>query len=89
MDLPKVNCSNEKKERGDDDRILVYTTTEFVRQNLSHSKFKLTNDRTQADIIWFSQDFTEWDSLKPGQIINQFRYENCLTYKQRLADLIQ
>ncbi|KAI9274445.1 tubulin-tyrosine ligase family-domain-containing protein [Phascolomyces articulosus] len=87
--LPKTNCSNELKQRGSDKPILVYTTTEFVRRNLSNSNFKLTDDRSQADIIWSSQDFTEWDSLKSGQLVNQFRYENCLTYKQQLADLIQ
>ncbi|KAI9497822.1 tubulin-tyrosine ligase family-domain-containing protein [Zychaea mexicana] len=80
--------SSEKK-LGEGDPILVYTTTEFVRRNLSAPHFKLTDALEKANIIWSSQDFAEWESLKPGQMVNQFRYENCLTYKQQFADLIQ
>lgn len=71
------------------DTIRVYTSTEFVRRFLTLPNVKLTDSFESADIIWSSQDFSDWDKLKKGQLVNQFKNENCMTFKQRLADLIQ
>ncbi|KAI8381422.1 tubulin-tyrosine ligase family-domain-containing protein [Radiomyces spectabilis] len=67
----------------------VYTTTEFVRQYLKLPNVKFTDDMTSADIIWSSQDFSAWDQLKPGQTINQYPNESCLTFKHNYANLVR
>lgn len=77
--------SNVEKQ----DVVKVYSTTEYVRQYLKLPNAKFTNSVDSADLIWCSQDFDGYDKLKPNQMINQFRYESCVTYKQRLAQLVQ
>ncbi|KAI8083348.1 tubulin-tyrosine ligase family-domain-containing protein [Gilbertella persicaria] len=69
--------------------VTVYTDTTFVKQFLKLNHVTLTEDRTKADIIWTSQDFSDWDALQPGQIVNQLPNEKCLTFKHHLAELIQ
>ncbi|KAL0091012.1 tubulin-tyrosine ligase family-domain-containing protein [Phycomyces blakesleeanus] len=69
--------------------VKVASTTPFVCDNLKLANTKLVTDEDKADIIWRSQDFMEWDSLKEHQTINQFPNEFCLTFKQNLAALIQ
>ncbi|KAG0169165.1 hypothetical protein DFQ30_003893 [Apophysomyces sp. BC1015] len=73
----------------DDAIIRVYTTTDFVRQFLRLPNIRFIESRESADIIWSSQDFNDWDQLKPTQTVNQFPNESCLTFKQNLANLIQ
>ncbi|KAI9008955.1 tubulin-tyrosine ligase family-domain-containing protein, partial [Phycomyces nitens] len=69
--------------------VKVASTTPFVCDNLKLANSKMITDEDKADIIWRSQDFMEWDTLKNHQTINQFPNEFCLTFKQNLAALIQ
>ncbi|KAI8145820.1 tubulin-tyrosine ligase family-domain-containing protein [Fennellomyces sp. T-0311] len=86
---PSISLPAKGTYQRKDGQLYVYSTTEFVRNNLSLPNVKLTDTREKADIIWSSQDFLDWDSLKAGQMINQFRYENCLTQKQKFTELVQ
>lgn len=40
-------------------------------------------------MLWFSQDFKDFDKLIKGQKINQFENESCVTFKQNLAALVK
>ncbi|KAI8375476.1 tubulin-tyrosine ligase family-domain-containing protein [Blakeslea trispora] len=71
------------------DTIIVYTDAPFVQQFLKLDHVKFTDDRSKADIIWISQDFSQWDTLSTKQAINQLPNENCLTFKHQLAQLVQ
>ncbi|KAJ8656628.1 hypothetical protein O0I10_007705 [Lichtheimia ornata] len=86
-DVQPVVQQQSKVEK--QDVVKVYSTTEYVRQYLKLPNAKFTNSVDSADLIWCSQDFDGYDKLKPNQMINQFRYESCVTYKQRLAQLVQ
>lgn len=68
--------------------IKVYTTADFVKQNLTLPHITFTDDLQDADIIWVVQDFNEWDKLKDNQRISQVPNESCLTYKHNLANLL-
>lgn len=68
--------------------IKVYTTADFVKQNLTLPHIVFTNDLESADIIWVVQDFSDWDKLKPNQRISQVPNESCMTYKNNLAQLL-
>ncbi|KAI8882515.1 TTL-domain-containing protein, partial [Backusella circina FSU 941] len=76
-----------KKDKSE--AIVVYTDTSFIQQYLKLDNVKFTENINQADIIWTTSEFKDWDSLKPGQIVNQFPNECCITYKQNMAQLIQ
>ncbi|KAF7729632.1 hypothetical protein EC973_004005 [Apophysomyces ossiformis] len=80
---------SEKQNAEDNTSLKVYTTTEFVRQFLKLPNVRFVDSRESADIVWSSQDFSEWEQLKANQIVNQFPNESCLTFKQNLANLIQ
>ncbi|OBZ80708.1 Tubulin--tyrosine ligase-like protein 12, partial [Choanephora cucurbitarum] len=67
----------------------VYTDAPFVQQFLKLDHVKFTDDLSRADIIWISQDFSEWDTLSAQQTINQLPNERCLTFKHQLAQLMQ
>lgn len=84
---PVVQQSQSKIEK--QDVVKVYSTTEYVRQYLKLPNAKFTTSIDSADLIWCSQDFDGYDKLQPNQMINQFRHESCITYKQRLAQLVQ
>jgi hypothetical protein len=69
--------------------IVIFTDTSFVQQYLKLDNVRFTENINQADIIWTTSDFQEWDSLKPGQIVNQFPNESCFTFKQNMSQLVQ
>lgn len=71
------------------DVIRVYTHTEFVKQYLTLPKVKFVDHLEAADIVWSSQDFSDWDKLKPHQKVNQLPNESCLTFKHNYAKLVQ
>ena len=68
----------------------IYTTTQFVRENLSLPGITFVDVKEDADLIWASQDISAdgFAVLKPSQFINQIPREECLTYKHRLAKLL-
>lgn len=67
--------------------IKVYTMTEFVRKNMN--KFSLAVSKEEADLIWHSQHFDQFDQLSPHQWINQIKGEEGLTYKHNFAALFR
>ncbi|RUP42994.1 tubulin-tyrosine ligase family-domain-containing protein [Jimgerdemannia flammicorona] len=67
----------------------VYTTADFVRNNLSLPHIAFTENQKETDLLWLSQDFYEFDGLCSGQRINQFVNESCLTYKHNFSDLVR
>lgn len=69
--------------------VKVYTTTDFVRANLNLPNVAFVDDPREADLLWFSQDFGGFKDLQPGQKVNQFVNEKCLTYKHNFAELIR
>lgn len=71
------------------DAVFVCTDTPFIQQFLKLDNVKFTENPAKADIIWSSNDFQGWDSLEPHQIINQLPNENCITFKNNFAELIQ
>ncbi|KAI9319950.1 tubulin-tyrosine ligase family-domain-containing protein [Dichotomocladium elegans] len=87
--IPDVQTAQPSEQASADGVVHVYSTTQYVRDHLKLAGAKFTGSPDSADLLWYSQDFEEWDKLKPGQTINQYRYESCLTQKQHLADLIQ
>ncbi|KAI8973286.1 tubulin-tyrosine ligase family-domain-containing protein [Mycotypha africana] len=83
LELLKKNSGSEKSTP-----IHVYTDTPFIQQFLKLENVVFTNDQSKADIIWSSSDFKDWDAVKPHQIVNQIPNEQCITFKQNLAELI-
>lgn len=75
--LPPSHCTSP---------FTVYTDIELVRRFLTHSSFKLTNERETADILWSYEHFKDFGSLRPGRFVNQFGCENVLTCKDLLVD---
>ncbi|RCI04396.1 Tubulin--tyrosine ligase-like protein 12 [Rhizopus stolonifer] len=83
-----IDCLKaQKKEKKDS--IVVYTDTPFVQQFLKLDNVKFTTELERADIIWLSNDFSDFASLKSHQTVNQIPNENCLTYKQNFAQLVK
>ncbi|KAF9393113.1 Tubulin--tyrosine ligase-like protein 12 [Podila verticillata] len=70
-------------------KLRLYTTTEWVATNCKLDNVELCDSEDQADMLWFSQDFKEFDKLIKGQKINQFENESCVTFKQNLAALVK
>lgn len=70
-------------------KLRLYTTTEWVATNCKLANVELVDSEDQADLLWFSQDFKDFDKLTKGQKINQFENESCVTFKQNLAALIK
>ncbi|KAF9923079.1 Tubulin--tyrosine ligase-like protein 12 [Linnemannia zychae] len=78
-----------KTHAAGDRKLRLYTTTEWVATNCKLPNVELVDSEDQADMLWFSQDFKEFDKLTKGQKINQFENESCVTFKQNLAALIK
>ncbi|KAG0328582.1 Tubulin--tyrosine ligase-like protein 12 [Dissophora globulifera] len=70
-------------------KLRLYTTTEWVATNCKLPNVELVDSEDQADLLWFSQDFKEFDKLRNGQRINQFVNESCVTFKHNLAALVK
>ncbi|KAF9583170.1 Tubulin--tyrosine ligase-like protein 12 [Lunasporangiospora selenospora] len=72
-----------------DKKLRLYTATEWVASNCKLENVELVDSEDQADILWFSQDFKDFEKLTKGQKINQFENESCVTYKHNLAALVR
>ncbi|KAF9438877.1 Tubulin--tyrosine ligase-like protein 12 [Entomortierella beljakovae] len=70
-------------------KLRLYTTTEWVATNCKLPRVQLVDSEDQADLIWFSQDFKDFNKLKKGQKINQIENESCITFKHNLAALVK
>lgn len=68
------------------EKIKVYTEYDLVRDLCD--PFEITEDKTEADILWLISHFTQYKELveeAPGVHINQFPFENVLTVKDLLS----
>nr|XP_057922279.1 tubulin--tyrosine ligase-like protein 12 isoform X1 [Doryrhamphus excisus] len=71
------------------DKILkVYSEMSQVTDNLTHTRFQLTDNEEEADIIWsynHIKDFRMLSEARPHVMLNQFPCENLITVKDCLA----
>ncbi|KAG0340073.1 Tubulin--tyrosine ligase-like protein 12 [Podila humilis] len=81
--------TNPRQSKKGDRKLRLYTTTEWVASNCKLDNVELVDSEDQADMLWFSQDFKDFDKLTKGQKINQFENESCVTFKQNLAALVK
>ncbi|KAI7864374.1 tubulin-tyrosine ligase family-domain-containing protein [Spinellus fusiger] len=79
----------ETTSHASSETVYVSTTTPFVRDSLKLPNCKFVEEKAKADIIWYSHDYTQWESLKSSQTVNQFPNESCLTFKHNLSNLVQ
>ncbi|KAG0283369.1 hypothetical protein BGZ97_008573, partial [Linnemannia gamsii] len=85
----KTLTRTPSQHKAGDRKLRLYTTTEWVATNCKLANVELVDSEDQADLLWFSQDFKEFDKLTKGQKINQFENESCVTFKQNLAALVK
>jgi tubulin--tyrosine ligase-like protein 12 len=71
-----------------DRKIRVYSEYQVINQNLSHPRFTLTDSMADADILWLTSHFKDYEGLSremPEKRINQFPCENVITIKDFLC----
>jgi len=71
-----------------DRQIKVYSEYEFINKNLTHPRFVMTDSMADADILWLSSHFKDYEGLSreaSDQRINQFPSESVLTVKDFLC----
>ena len=71
-----------------DRQIRVYSEYEFISQNLTHPRFRITDNMADADVLWLSSHFKEYLEFSqetPEKRINQFPCENVITIKDMLC----
>lgn len=67
------------------DRYRVYTECEYVSKYLTETTFVLTENRDDADILWLTEHFKDYDELSSQvKYVNQFPYEFVITVKDLL-----
>jgi tubulin--tyrosine ligase-like protein 12 len=62
----------------------VYSDIELVNEYLKNENFIIVNSPDDADILWFAQEFKNFENLSSNQIINQFPNEYCIVFKHML-----
>lgn len=71
------------------DKVLkVYSELSQVTNNLTHPRFKLTDDEEEADVLWsynHIKDFRTLSELRPNLLLNQFPCESLVTVKDCLS----
>jgi len=75
-----------------DRAIKVYSEYPFINQNLSHPRFSMTDNMADADILWLSSHFKEFEEFSretPEKRINQFPGENVITIKDMLCAVVR
>ncbi|VUZ44294.1 unnamed protein product [Hymenolepis diminuta] len=69
---------------------LVYTDMDLVARTLTSSKYKLTDNYDEADIIWTRKHIRDYESFSRNRshvYLNQFPNESVITVKDMLAAL--
>lgn len=69
-------------------KIKVYSDYSYICQYLTHDSFEITDSKSDADIIWLSSHFKQYNELsieKPNVFVNQFPFEHILTVKDLFA----
>ncbi|KAF9106301.1 Tubulin--tyrosine ligase-like protein 12 [Mortierella sp. AM989] len=89
FDQPFVKTLTRPQPKALNRKLRLYTTTEWVATNCKLDNVELVDSEDQADLLWFTQDFKEFEKLTKGQRINQLENESCLTYKNNLAALVK
>lgn len=67
----------------------VYARPKFIKNNLKLKEVQFVDSIGDADLVWDSQHFDEWEAVKPNALVNQCRDEETITYKQSLAGLLR
>ena len=75
-------------------KIKVLSDLPYVRENLNREEFELTNEVNEADILWLNLDYFKLAAnpdikLKSVVFKNQYPFENIITMKSHLTDLVQ
>ncbi|KAG0245627.1 tubulin-tyrosine ligase family-domain-containing protein [Mortierella sp. GBAus27b] len=89
FDQPFVKSLTRAQGQVPGRKLRLYTTTEWVVSNCKLPNVELVDSEEQADMLWFSNDFKEFEKLSKGQKINQFENESCMTFKNNLAALVK
>jgi hypothetical protein len=84
------------------EKIKVFSDLPYVRDNLKYERFEVTLDIDDADILWLNTDYFKFAenllnhevnnmkiTLKSTIFKNQFPFENVITMKSHLTDLVQ
>jgi len=82
--LNQTLCPQLPKDR----KIKVYSEYSFINNYLTHDSFEITDSKSEADIIWLSTHFKQYNELsieKPNVLINQFPFEHIITVKDLFA----
>jgi tubulin--tyrosine ligase-like protein 12 len=76
-----------------DKKIKVFSDLPYVRENVKSEKFEITLNIEEADIAWLNTDFFKLKengiNFKKNVFKNQFPFENIVTMKNHIVDLIQ
>ncbi|KAL6070558.1 Tubulin--tyrosine ligase-like protein 12 [Balamuthia mandrillaris] len=89
------NENDMKKKETEKKKLSVYSDIDFLCQALTWSEeFGPFVERPEeADVVWYGGDMGEVEDIlargKPGQMINQFPNEKCITYKHLLVDTVE
>lgn len=65
-------------------KLKVYTEYELIKNNLKDDRFEITDNETEANILWLTRHFKEFADLRVDQIVNQFPFEYVITIKDLL-----
>ncbi|CAH1966083.1 unnamed protein product [Acanthoscelides obtectus] len=82
--LPKISGKEISKR----DVYKVYTQYDLVRQYLTDQRFILVDTELEADILWYTKHFKDFEELSidfPGKYVNQFPFEYVITVKDLLC----
>ena len=66
----------------------VYSDYIYVTEYLKDPRFRMTDNKDEADILWLLSHFKDYEDLSvrlPNTFINQFPFEHVLTVKDLLA----
>ncbi|KAJ8957629.1 hypothetical protein NQ318_017518 [Aromia moschata] len=65
----------------------VFTQYSLVTQHLTDNKFVITEDEDDADILWYTEHFKDFETLSesPDKFVNQFPFEYVITVKDLLC----
>ncbi|GLV42208.1 Tubulin tyrosine ligase-like 12 [Carabus blaptoides fortunei] len=68
-------------------KIKVFSEYNLVNQFLTDDRFEITEDESNADILWYTRHFKTYLELSetPNKYVNQFPFEYVLTVKDLLS----
>ncbi|XP_074035703.1 tubulin tyrosine ligase-like 12 isoform X2 [Leptinotarsa decemlineata] len=65
----------------------VFSQYSLVNKHLTNNRFILVNDEQEADILWYTEHFKDFERLSetPEKFVNQFPFEYVITVKDLLC----